>query len=82
MRQAIVTKYRGPTNSRGSRIYVKAQAGRKSYPYDHALSAEQNHVTAARAFAEYWSWNRFGEMYGGAMPDGTGYCFVIPDGAL
>lgn len=75
MRQAITTRYAGPTSSRGARILVRAEAGRMSVPYDHALSATQNHVAAAKAFAEKkvrWG----GTWYGGAMPDGRGYVFV------
>lgn len=77
MRQAIVTKYLGPTNFRGARIRVKAQAGSITVPWDHALDVAENHEIAARAFAEKWGWLKYGKMHGGALPDDTGYCFVL-----
>jgi hypothetical protein len=49
---AIVTTYRGPTDTRGSRITVAGsyRPVRMTVPYDHALSASENHVAAAAAF--------------------------------
>jgi hypothetical protein len=76
--QAIVTKYHGPTNSRGSRVIASAQAGRKIVPWDHALNSENNHRAAALALANHYGWLDNGEhLEAGAMPDGSGYCFVI-----
>jgi hypothetical protein len=77
--QAIVTRYAGPTNHRGARVIVKAQAGRKVIPWDHAHGPEHNHRDAALAFARSMRWMEYGdwELVGGAMPDGTGYCFVL-----
>lgn len=74
MRQAIVTKYHGPTNTRGSRISARAYAGRVSVPYEYALSVEENHAAACRAFAAKFGW--FGTWIAGANPDQTGntYC--------
>jgi hypothetical protein len=82
MRQAIVTKYLGPTNHRGARIQAKAQAGRRTYSWDHGLDVNQNHTLAAQMFAAEYGWDKHGKMYGGAMPDGTGNVYVIPDGEL
>lgn len=45
---AITTRYAGPTNSRGSRIIVSCQTGRKTYSYDHA--AHCAHASAFRQF--------------------------------
>ena len=42
-RAAIISKYAGPTNSRGSRIIVKTQRSRKSYHYPHELSGADCH---------------------------------------
>jgi hypothetical protein len=75
MRQAIVTKYFGPTNSRGARIRAKCRAATKYYPYRHELSAEENHEDAAWKLKTKMNWD--GRLDGGAMPDGTGYCFVF-----
>lgn len=78
MRQAIVTRYAGPTDHRGSRVVVKSQAGRKVYPWAHEHDVEENHRIAARQYAKQMKW--WGprvRMYGGALPDGTGYAFVL-----
>jgi hypothetical protein len=45
-RAAILSKYHGPTNYRGSRIIVKSQRSRKSYPYPDELSGEACHLWA------------------------------------
>jgi hypothetical protein len=76
-RQAIATKYHGPTDTRGSRISAKAQAGRVSVPYDHALPVRTNHEAAARALAEKLGW--VGKLVGGGNPEGTGDVFVFVD---
>lgn len=54
---AILTQYRGPTNTRGSRISAKVRwSGHQNYrlttPYQHDLSAVQNHARAAQMLAE------------------------------
>lgn len=73
-RQGIQTKYFGPTNAKGSRVKVWAQAGVKYFGWDHALNPDENHAAAAKMYAEFWQWT--GRWVGGAMPDGTGYLFV------
>ena len=78
MRQAIVTKYHGPTNTRGSRITARAEAGSVTVDYDHALNAGDNHLAAARRLAEKLGWS--GDWFGGGLPSG-GYCFVCADRA-
>lgn len=75
MRQAIVTKFAGPTNHNGSRVIVKSQRGRKVYSWDHGLNPERNHEAAAEQYAMDSGWT--GDLIGGAMPDGSGYCFVF-----
>lgn len=76
--QAIVTKFLGPTNFRGSRIKVKAYAGSKTYSWDYALNVEQNHSRAAQSFAKHMGWLGDGwDLRGGSMPDGTGNCYVL-----
>jgi hypothetical protein len=64
--QAIETEYRGPTNTRGSRIIARAQAGRISVPYDHALSVQENHDRAASELARQRGWA--GVWVGGGSP--------------
>ena len=55
----IVTKYLGPTNTRGTR--VKASHYRdsdttwtKTVFWDHSLEASENHLKAAEALVESW----------------------------
>ena len=60
MRQAIVTKYHGPTNFRGARVSAKAQAGTKFYSWDHALDTDANHGAAAQMYAEARGWTTNG----------------------
>lgn len=71
--QAIVTKYHGPTNARGSRYSATTQAGRIYVTADDALHYTENHAAAARALAEKWGWS--GSWYSGALPDGS-FVFV------
>lgn len=75
MRQAIVTKYIGPTNYRGARIKAMAYAGSITVPYAYELGVQDAHEAAARALADKFGW--VGDMVGGSTLDG--YCFVFPD---
>jgi len=45
-RQAIVTKYVGPTNFKGSRIKATCERGSITIEWSDALNSEQNHVAA------------------------------------
>ncbi|MEZ2409844.1 hypothetical protein AB6806_23920 [Bosea sp. RCC_152_1] len=74
MRQAIVTKYLGPTNSRGSRIKATASAGSVTIPYSYDLRTEDAHAKAAKVLARKMGWA--GHWHGGGTPEGTGYVFV------
>ena len=63
MSQAIITKFIGPTNTKGSRYKASCDRGSIIVESDHALNSEQNHVAAAQALV-----NRFlkqdAERYG------------------
>ncbi|WP_322996974.1 hypothetical protein [Castellaniella sp.] len=72
--QAISTKFCGPTNSRGSRVIAKAEAGRIVHPWDHRQGIEDNHKAAAEALARKMGWD--GEWIGGGSPNGCGWVFV------
>lgn len=76
-RQAIVTKYRGPTNSRGSRIIASADAGRIVVPLNYSKSTAENHAAAAAALCAKFGWQ--GELVQGGMPDGKGYVFTFTE---
>lgn len=77
MRQAIITKYHGPTNVRGSRVSAKAWAGRVILSWDHALNSQDNHIAAAKALADKLAWE--GKWHGGGSPDLSGFAFVLED---
>lgn len=72
MRQAITTKYLGPTDTRGARIKATCDAGSLTVPYDHALDAPGNHREAAKALAVRLNWP--GRYAGGGTKEG--YVFV------
>ena len=81
MFQAIVTKYHGPTNVRGSRISARCDAGRIMVSYDYALNIGDNHKAAAQALADKLGWtveHGMPALAGGALPGNAGYCFVMP----
>lgn len=74
--KAIVTRYVGPTNTKGSRIIASDEDGNKitiSYPYE--LSGEAVHRKAAEALREKMGWT--GELVSGSLKNG--YVFVFVD---
>jgi hypothetical protein len=73
MYQAIITKFIGPGNVRGSRVKATAEAGSITLEWDDALNSPQNHAAAAKALAARLEW--YGEWHGGGTKDG--YCFVL-----
>jgi hypothetical protein len=80
MRQAIVTKYIGPTNTRGSRIKATADAGSITVPFNYRLKTfEENHRAAAVALQNKFNWQ--GNLIGGSLPACSKHCyaFVIVD---
>ena len=74
-RQAIVTRYFGPTNTRGARVKATAEAGSVMLRWDDALGIYDNHVKACEALIARLRWD--GVWYGGAMA--SGYVFVDTD---
>lgn len=72
--QAIVTKYLGPTNFRGSRIKAHCEATSVVVSYEHAWNSERNHDEAARKLATKLNWA--GKWFAGGMPDNKGNCYV------
>ena len=79
MRQAIVTRYLGPTNHRSARIKAKAAAGSVTVNWDHAMDPADNHFHAACALLDKMGWNMDGRMFlaVGGMPDDTGNVYVL-----
>jgi hypothetical protein len=81
--QAIVTKFFGPTNHRGSRVKASCEARSITVEWDCALDSDGNHDAAAQALAESMGWvpPHYGRLVGGGLPDGTGNCYVfVKDG--
>lgn len=74
-RQAIVTKYIGPSNHRGSRVKAFCEAGEFTMPWDCELSPEQNHMKAMVFLCGRLG--RDSRNYAmGSLPANTGYVFV------
>ena len=76
--KAILTKYHGATNTRGSRISATAEGGNRiTIPYPHELSGEAVHAAAAIALCQKMGW--VGPLIGGGLPNGN-YCFCFAGG--
>lgn len=67
--QAIVTKYIGPSNVKGSRVKATAQAGSLTLHWDDALGPDENHRKAALNFCMKFGWT--GTYVSGGLPDGS-----------
>lgn len=67
--QAIVTKYIGPTNHRGSRIKAVAAAGSVTVPYEYGMDTQGAHRVAAAALCEKLDWEF--DHVAGDLPDGS-----------
>ncbi len=77
--QTIVTMYRGPTDTNGSRILATASGGiRKTYSYDDALSAEANHAFACNQLRLFCEWTS--DFVAGADRKTGGLVWVSRDG--
>lgn len=75
MSQAIITRYHGPGNVRGSRIKATAWAGSITLNYEPSLSADENHAAAAKALADKFKWR--GCWFSGGHPDGDGSMIYV-----
>lgn len=73
--QAIVTKWLGPTNHKGSRVKATCAAGSITLAWQHAFGQEDNHLRAARALADKLEWEC--QLIGGGLPDNSGNCYVV-----
>lgn len=80
MRQAIVTKYIGPTNFKGSRVKAKCEAGQLTMAWNPGLDSDENHTFAAEELARKLGWfSPRVRLHGGALPrpGSWDYCFVL-----
>lgn len=84
--QTILTKYLGPTNSRGSRIKARCWLASVTIPYPYgARRGIDTHKVAADALVGKMNKDRETKEYRtmwrivswGELPDGTGYAFII-----
>ena len=69
--QAITTTYHGPTDTRGSRITARCEAGSITVPYDH--SAYDAHTVAFVALVKKLGWQDHGTWYEGHTKNGNVY---------
>ena len=77
-RQAIRTKYIGPTNHRGARIKAYSWAGSVTVDYDYSLNEEERHAKAALALIEKFEWESKTLVSGGS-DCANGYFFILMD---
>jgi hypothetical protein len=72
-RQAITTRYHGPTNHRCAKVSATAYAGKITLSWDNAAGnggTPDNHRAAMLAFCERFQWE--GQNYHpGGLPDGS-----------
>lgn len=72
--QALVTKYHGPTDRKGTRISATSASGIRVYlSYDHSLDLDDNHNAAALALARKLAWTRWPYTRGSLR---NGYVYV------
>ena len=69
----IYTTYKGPTNTKGSRIIAKSSNGFKvTVPYDYSLNSQDRHAKAANELIAKFGWE--GEWVGAEGE--KGYVFI------
>lgn len=74
--KAIITKYIGPSNCRGSRIKATdTEHNQITISYDDSLNSDQAHMKAAIALCGKMKWPA--NLIGGGVKDG--YVFVFAD---
>lgn len=85
--QAILTKYLGATDTKGSRVKAICAAGSVTRAWDSALSVEDNHRAAACALVHELDWTvksgYEGQWVGGCLPNGDyAYCLVVANNSF
>jgi hypothetical protein len=73
--QAIITKFLGPTNTKGSRIKATSWVDSVTVSYNHALNVLDNHRAAADALCAKRG-DGWRIVASASMPDGRGYAFT------
>jgi hypothetical protein len=79
MNRCIVTKYKGPTNTKGSRIVASAYGKRVTFPWDHSEDVVMNHAMAAAYAASKFGWldGTAWERHDATLPDGRSCAHVF-----
>lgn len=91
MKQAIVTKFLGPTDHRGARVKATCEAGSVTVSWDYGrgnasgeddVSANHRHAATVLASKLGWIQREDGPecsnmLRGGSMPGDAGYCFLV-----
>lgn len=76
IRQAIVTKYVAPTNTRGGRVKATSGGGLSvTIGWDHGLDVAENHLAGAVALMKKHGWDQQNDLVQGGLKDG--YAFVM-----
>ena len=73
--QSIVTKFIGPTNTRGSRVKALADAGSLTTSWDYSLNTDENHRAAAMALVDKLDWH-YADYIEGSLPQNNPYHMV------
>ena len=72
---AILTKFIGPTNSRGALVKAFTTSGHRIFvPWDHSRNVEENHDAAAIALCRKMEW--CGKLVRGGTYVGYAYTFL------
>jgi hypothetical protein len=77
--QAILVKYYGPTNTRGTRLTARAEAGSVTLPREYGLNVDDDARRVAAALCEKFGWNA-DNLVGGGLPNGD-RVFVFAGGS-
>jgi hypothetical protein len=80
MRQAITTRWHGPTDRLDARVKATCQAGSVTLVWDSNLGIAENHICAAEALLRKVGWLD-ATYHGGVLPNGD-YAFVDDDGGV
>ncbi len=80
IRQAIETKYIGPTNTKGSRVKATCCARSKTFGWQSELNSEENHQAAALKLQVILDWAEHNSIIGGQLKDGRYVWVQIPRG--
>ena len=79
--KAIMTKYHGPTKTRGPRVSASDldrnphPRNQITLPWNYSLDSGENHDAAARALCFKLGWTSCDDLVRGGLPHGNVYVF-------